>query len=299
MIKPPFFCYQVWFQNRRMKDKRQRIAVAWPYAAVYSDPAFAASILQAAATSVALPYAYPGLTHPGLPNPALLAHNPSQAQFHNAQLLNPAGNLLGHPAANHFNPYSHYARYAPYPIPANSALSQNGVGHSSSSPQSPNAIRSSYSNNLLHSINLQHQAQQNAYLNPLNARTQKEIEAPRGSMSPRVKNNASPCNSDISVNSNLSLSPVSHSDHNESMAKPQMDKILNQLNHNRPYHQQYTEVLRQHQAQLEGYAPPAGDRSLPLNSSMEFEHSAEQRKLEQTALPQEKPKLFKPYKSEV
>lgn len=29
-----------------MKDKRQRIAVAWPYAAVYSDPAFAASILQ-------------------------------------------------------------------------------------------------------------------------------------------------------------------------------------------------------------------------------------------------------------
>ncbi|GBP59951.1 Segmentation protein even-skipped [Eumeta japonica] len=42
-----------------MKDKRQRIAVAWPYAAVYSDPAFAASILQAAASSVGLPYGYP------------------------------------------------------------------------------------------------------------------------------------------------------------------------------------------------------------------------------------------------
>uniref|UniRef100_A0AAG5DEP1 Homeobox domain-containing protein n=1 Tax=Anopheles atroparvus TaxID=41427 RepID=A0AAG5DEP1_ANOAO len=52
---------KVWFQNRRMKDKRQRIAVAWPYAAVYSDPAFAASILQAAANSVGMPYGYPPL----------------------------------------------------------------------------------------------------------------------------------------------------------------------------------------------------------------------------------------------
>lgn len=43
-----------------MKDKRQRIAIAWPYAAVYSDPAFAASILQAAANSVGMPYGYPG-----------------------------------------------------------------------------------------------------------------------------------------------------------------------------------------------------------------------------------------------
>jgi hypothetical protein len=271
---------QVWFQNRRMKDKRQRIAVAWPYAAVYSDPAFAASILQAAATSVALPYAYPGLTHPG---PPLLPHNASSAaHFSNAQLLNPAGNLL-HPAANHFNPY--YARYAPYPIPANTALSQN-----QSSPQSPNSLRSSsaYSSNLLHQINMTHQAlnpmSQGPYMSPLSlGRGQKEAEVPRSSISPnRVKNNMSPCHSDISVNSNLSLSPVSHAGET-SPTKPHVEKILNQLNHNRPYHQQYSEVLRHHQ-NLDGYS--------------DFEHSGERKIETQTRVAPEKPKLFKPYKSE-
>lgn len=53
-----FHFLQVWFQNRRMKDKRQRIAVSWPFAAVYADPTFAASLLQAAASSVSLPYGY-------------------------------------------------------------------------------------------------------------------------------------------------------------------------------------------------------------------------------------------------
>lgn len=51
-----------------MKDKRQRIAVTWPYAAVYSDPAFAASLLQAAANSVGMPYCAPppNVMHPQL-----------------------------------------------------------------------------------------------------------------------------------------------------------------------------------------------------------------------------------------
>ncbi|CAH0552101.1 unnamed protein product [Brassicogethes aeneus] len=50
---------KVWFQNRRMKDKRQRMAIAWPYAAVYTDPAFAASILQVAASTLHYPPAPP------------------------------------------------------------------------------------------------------------------------------------------------------------------------------------------------------------------------------------------------
>lgn len=42
-----------------MKDKRQRMAIAWPYAAVYTDPAFAASLLQAAASTLPLHYPPP------------------------------------------------------------------------------------------------------------------------------------------------------------------------------------------------------------------------------------------------
>lgn len=86
--------HQVWFQNRRMKDKRQRIAIAWPYAAVYSDPAFAASILQAAANSVGMPYGYPaGNVH----------QNPLMAQ-----------QMPGNRLAYGFPPS---VRYNPYPIP--------------------------------------------------------------------------------------------------------------------------------------------------------------------------------------
>lgn len=95
---------KVWFQNRRMKDKRQRIAVAWPYAAVYSDPAFAASILQAAANSVGMPYP------PYAPAAAAAA----------AAVANPmlATAMPTMPVPGHASPYAAQYRYAPYHIPA-------------------------------------------------------------------------------------------------------------------------------------------------------------------------------------
>lgn len=288
-----------------MKDKRQRIAVAWPYAAVYSDPAFAASILQAAATSVALPYAYPGLGHPGLPNPALLAQ--SHAHFP-SQMLSHTGNLLGHP--NHFSPYNHYARYAPYPIPANSMNpSSQGLQNSSNTrPQSPGRSSSGYPANLLHSINLSHQMNpaQSSYLNHigsglnLNRSNQKDLDTSRNSSSPvtvsssRMKNNESPCNSEISVNSNLSMSPGSGDQHSES--KPQMDKILSHLG--QKTYPQYSDVLRHHQNH-DSYAIQGSGRDLSVHGSLlEYDQGASQKIEGQTGLVQEKPKLFKPYKSE-
>ncbi|KAF5269844.1 hypothetical protein FQR65_LT05890 [Abscondita terminalis] len=82
----------VWFQNRRMKDKRQRMAIAWPYAAVYTDPAFAASLLQAAASS--LPLHYPP------PPPVYPHHYPRYNPWSQSFGLPQAGIPLSNPALN-------------------------------------------------------------------------------------------------------------------------------------------------------------------------------------------------------
>lgn len=94
---------QVWFQNRRMKDKRQRIAIAWPYAAIYSDPTMAASILQACANSVGMA-PYGAYAHPMIPQiPQVMP-----PQMHASAATN-AHFSYGAAAAYH--------RYGPYPIP--------------------------------------------------------------------------------------------------------------------------------------------------------------------------------------
>ncbi|XP_018562832.2 segmentation protein even-skipped [Anoplophora glabripennis] len=80
---------KVWFQNRRMKDKRQRMAIAWPYAAVYTDPAFAASLLQAAASS--LPLHYP-------PPPPMYTHHYPRYHPYPSFGVPPAGLPVSNPA---------------------------------------------------------------------------------------------------------------------------------------------------------------------------------------------------------
>ena len=72
------FLFQVWFQNRRMKDKRQRMAITWPYG-IPPDPQIYAYLAAAAAS---YPYALPNPGAPAytsLPLPGLYQSQPSSA----------------------------------------------------------------------------------------------------------------------------------------------------------------------------------------------------------------------------
>lgn len=56
---------QVWFQNRRMKDKRQRLAMTWPHPA---DPAFYTYMMSHAAAAAGTLPPYPFPSHLPLPD---------------------------------------------------------------------------------------------------------------------------------------------------------------------------------------------------------------------------------------
>lgn len=130
---------KVWFQNRRMKDKRQRIAFTWPYAAVYADPLFATSLLQAAANSVSMPY---------------FAPNPMTPQMQMQMTTSPHIPMA---ASNHH--HSQGYRYSPYQMPHRNPTSnqinvpqQSYYSHPTSVPNEPIFLRDGLGNGLSNSL---------------------------------------------------------------------------------------------------------------------------------------------------
>ena len=106
-----------------MKDKRQRMAMAWPYA-VYTDPAFAASILQAAAASAG---ALPGIAAAA----AAAAYTSPYTYYHPHQLsrYNPYAPPLPTPPLHRPQPYLTHQQSSPPPLlpPQNTAAPSLGI----------------------------------------------------------------------------------------------------------------------------------------------------------------------------
>lgn len=215
-----------------MKDKRQRQTFAWPYAAVYADPNFAASLLQAAATSVAMPYGY-------APNPMLpqMPVMPTQMQQSAAVAA-----------------YSYGYRYAQYPIPPRS--SANGVPHAPHAHQIPQNLSHNPAYPVLNSMGQGY--------TPLSI---PKVQTPPSEL----------MESPTSPESSLSLSPLS-------LASGKMNSPIKESN--------------AHHGLLMT-APENNNHHTSHQHQHTSHHIHHQTNYEQTTIVKsEKPKLFKPYKSE-
>ncbi|KYN12418.1 PREDICTED: segmentation protein even-skipped-like [Trachymyrmex cornetzi] len=143
---------KVWFQNRRMKDKRQRLSLSWPFS-WNSDPTLAAALLAAASAGTFSHMGYPTIPPSNLPATTHLA--PSASPYPNAAAAAAASTYYRygyHPANSvtalhrpHVRPLS-----GPYPAPSHLSLPSHPsmpplhILSSMSSMQMPNIAASAF-----------------------------------------------------------------------------------------------------------------------------------------------------------
>ncbi|EGI61152.1 Segmentation protein even-skipped [Acromyrmex echinatior] len=139
---------KVWFQNRRMKDKRQRLSLSWPFS-WNSDPTLAAALLAAASAGTFPHMGYPAIPTSNLPATTHLA--PSASPYPNAAAAAAASTYYRytgyHPSNSvtalhrpHVRPLS-----SPYPAPSHLSLPSHPSMpplHILSSMQMPNIAAS-------------------------------------------------------------------------------------------------------------------------------------------------------------
>ncbi|XP_078284578.1 homeobox protein XHOX-3-like isoform X1 [Rhinoraja longicauda] len=130
---------KVWFQNRRMKDKRQRLAMTWPHPA---DPTFYTYMMSHAAAAGNLPYPFPShvplhyYPHMGMSAASASATSPFSAPLRPLDTFR----VLSHPYPR---PELLCAFRHPSLYPS---ATNHGLGHTGSSPCSCLTCHSSQSN---------------------------------------------------------------------------------------------------------------------------------------------------------
>lgn len=149
---------QVWFQNRRMKDKRQRMAMTWPYG-IPADPQVYAYLAAAAAAQASYPYgfpnpaamSYPGLSLGGLPSSGSSAFTPLSSPLQpRLDLLQSMGSPLHRPfvgldAASPLRPVPGFDTSSPIYRPGLESLHRPVSTIESSSPLSSSTSTTSIS----------------------------------------------------------------------------------------------------------------------------------------------------------
>lgn len=261
-----------------MKDKRQRMALAWPYA-MYTDPTIAATILAAASASLPSPYhGGPGIpsSHLGVaPNYPAAAAAAYYAARYSPYSVNAAAAAAG--AAGLHRPHPQSAAYPPPPPPHHPHLLQP---HPSLAP--------------LHLTSLAGPPVSNGYVGTPTTQSQQTTSATPPSFRPAHLPELSPSHSDTS--SDCDCNGNVHQHHNHQQIQQQQQHLLgHNINNN-----EKISSIKMSPVGLNLVGLPAQIQSIQgafeSKTTMSYHHINTSGNV-QTKI--EPPKLFQPYKTDI